>query len=452
MNEANENSENLDIGSTSIESHRQLHFLSINVCGLKSKLLCPEFVDLLKQYEIIGIQESKLDDVDHIVVDGYQVFSHNRKVLSRYRSGGITLLIKNSIAPFVHIHKRESKLILWFSISKQITLNSEELYCGIVYIPPYHSKYAHTDPYLEMQQEIDRFSSLSKNIMLFGDFNSRSANNPDYVKCDDFICDIQGNDDLYQENLDIFNCIEIYGIPLQRQTADENTNLYGSQLLDFCKSNNVFILNGRIGNDVMFPKLTCKDRSTVDYFISSAYNFPYISSFNILDFNSLYSDAHCPLTLSINVYDNTMKHKKLISNPNASPKVRLWDDSGSNLFAENVCQDKLNNITQRLNNMTKESVSAQEINEIVIQIENLVSSAAKQSFGVKTQTYAEYSPNKKWFNQECRSARNNYHRIQKIYNKNKTVYNKNLLKAVSKEYKTSISKNVKKYKNQRVNK
>ena len=89
MNEANESSENLDIGSTSIESFRQLHFLSINVCGLKSKLLCPEFVDLLNQYEIIGIQESKLDDVDHIVVDGYQVFSHNRKVLSRYRSGGL---------------------------------------------------------------------------------------------------------------------------------------------------------------------------------------------------------------------------------------------------------------------------------------------------------------------------------------------------------------------------
>ena len=138
-----------------------------------------------------------------------------------------------------------------------------------------------------------------------------------------------------------------------------------------------------------------------------------------------------------------MKHKKQISYLNASPKVRLWDDSGSNLFAENVCQDKLNNITQRLNNMTKESVSVQEINEIVIQTENLFSSAAKQSFGVKTQTYAEYSPNKKWFNQECRSARNNYHRIRKIYNKNKTVYNKICLKQSVKNTKLQFQKMLK---------
>ncbi|MEW8546895.1 MAG: reverse transcriptase family protein [Candidatus Thiodiazotropha sp.] len=406
----------------------------------------------MNQYDIIGIQESKLDDVDKVTINGYQVFSHNRKALSRYRSGGITLLVKNNIAPFVHIHKFESQLILWFSISKQITLNREELYCGIVYIPPYRSKYAHTDPYLEMQHEIDRFSSLSKNIMLFGDFNSRSANNPDYVKCDDFICDIYGNDDLYHENLDILNCFEMYGIPLERQTADEITNLYGSQLLDFCKSNNVFILNGRIGNDVTSPKLTCKDRSTVDYFISSAYNFSYISSFSILDFNSLYSDAHCPLTLSIHVYDNTMKHKHIVPNSNASPKVRLWDDSRSNLYAENLCQDTLNNITQRVNSMSIRSVTGQEINAIASQIENLFSLTAKQTFGVKTQTYTDHSTNKKWFNKECRSARNKYHYIRKIYNKNKNTYNKNLLKAASKEYKTSISKNMKKYKNERINK
>ena len=115
----------------------------------------------------MGIQENKLDDVDHIAIDGYQVFSNNRKVLSRCRSAGITLLVKNSIAPFVHIHKRESKLILWFSVSKQTTQHSKRLYCGTVYIPPYCSKYVHTDPHLEMQQKIDRFSSLRKNIVQY---------------------------------------------------------------------------------------------------------------------------------------------------------------------------------------------------------------------------------------------------------------------------------------------
>ena len=45
--------------------------LSLNVCGLKSKLICLEFLDLLNAYDIIGIQESKLDDIDLISISGY---------------------------------------------------------------------------------------------------------------------------------------------------------------------------------------------------------------------------------------------------------------------------------------------------------------------------------------------------------------------------------------------
>ena len=94
-----------------------MQILSINVCGLKSKLLCPEFVSFIEQYDIIGIQESKLDDVDNVQIQGFQVFSNIRTSVSRYRSGGITLLIKNEISPFITVHKFESKLILWLTIS-----------------------------------------------------------------------------------------------------------------------------------------------------------------------------------------------------------------------------------------------------------------------------------------------------------------------------------------------
>ena len=72
--------------------YNQLQLLSINVRGLKSKLLCPEFVNLIEQYDIIGIQESKLDDVDNINIQGNQVFTNNRTAISRHRSGGIAIL------------------------------------------------------------------------------------------------------------------------------------------------------------------------------------------------------------------------------------------------------------------------------------------------------------------------------------------------------------------------
>ena len=109
--------------------YRQIQFITLCVCGLKSKLQCPEFVSFVNKYDIIGIQESKLDDVDNLNVQGYQVFSNHRTAISRYRSGGITLMVKNELSPFITVCKFESKLILWFSVSKQIISNGDDLYC-----------------------------------------------------------------------------------------------------------------------------------------------------------------------------------------------------------------------------------------------------------------------------------------------------------------------------------
>ncbi|MCG8046283.1 MAG: hypothetical protein N0E48_11620, partial [Candidatus Thiodiazotropha endolucinida] len=50
-----------------------LKLLSLNVCGLVSKSNYPEFLELIKNYDLIGIQESKTDDCDFIDIPGYNV-------------------------------------------------------------------------------------------------------------------------------------------------------------------------------------------------------------------------------------------------------------------------------------------------------------------------------------------------------------------------------------------
>ena len=67
----------------------------------KTKLNCPEFIKLLSRHAIIGIQESKLDDIDEITLENYKIIMNNRKHISRYRSGGIALLIQETIAPYI---------------------------------------------------------------------------------------------------------------------------------------------------------------------------------------------------------------------------------------------------------------------------------------------------------------------------------------------------------------
>ena len=67
-----------------------------------------------------------------------------------------------------------------------------------------------------------------------------------------------------------------------------------------CKNNNIYIANGRVGNDKNIGKVTSKEsNSTVDYFIIASELFPFITEFGIIDFDPLFSDIHCRIYVSI---------------------------------------------------------------------------------------------------------------------------------------------------------
>ena len=412
---------------------------------------CPDFTNFLHDFDIICIQESRLDDIDRITFPGYKTFMHNRKPIARYRSGGIALLIKEEYEPFIHVRKAESKLVFWFEISKQILKTSENLVCGVIYIPPHGSKYAHADPYLELQNEIDRVCGTSKHVILLGDFNSRTAKLCDYTKCDEFIFDLQGHDSLYAENMHMFQVLQQNNITLNRQNLDTRTNAYGHQMIEFCKNNNLFILNGRLDA----PKLTCKNASTVDYIVSSAYNFPMFSSFEVLEFDSLFSDAHCALKLQIDIHCLT-QIARTETLKCGTPDIKLWDDSKQESFASNLDYGEILNIEASLDLMAAGyNLNSLGVDRVVNLIENLFKNTALSSFGRKKQHTQDVMQNyqrKAWFNAECREARSTYHKIRKMYNKHKTLQYKTLLKAVSKEYKNKMAKNVRRYKNHKIEK
>lgn len=245
---------------------------------------------------------------------------------------------------------------------------------------------------------------------------------------------------------------ESNSIPLQRKSVDSITNVYGSQLIDFCKFNNIFMLNGRFGLDHTSPKLTCKDSSVVDYILTSAYNFEMISSFEVLEFNCLYSDAHCPLSLSMDILDPKMKHWIRKQNTPTLPKVKLWDETKKDLFVENINLQDIDDISSKLDSFRAQDCTAQDINTIISRIENIFVSNAKNTFGVKKNfRQINNHRHKQWFTFECKTARNRYHSTRKKYNKYKTPYYKNMLKMVSKDYKNKIAQSLRKFKNNRIN-
>jgi hypothetical protein len=73
-----------------------------------------------------------------------------------------------------------------------------------------------------------------------------------------FLEDYEFGDDLQGISINEVCNLDIFGIPRRRTSKDKGKNRYGNFLLDFCKGNNVFIMNGRLGKDQM-GNLTCRN-------------------------------------------------------------------------------------------------------------------------------------------------------------------------------------------------
>ena len=70
--------------------------------------------------------------------------------------------------------------------------------------------------------------------------------------------------------LDFASKLELYDINKNRICEDKATNNYGVHLLNFCKVNSLYIMNGRTCNDSERGSLTTTRSSVVDYFICNA--------------------------------------------------------------------------------------------------------------------------------------------------------------------------------------
>ena len=66
-----------------------------------------------------------------------------------------------------------------------------------------------------------------------------------------------------------------------------------------CKTHSLQILNGRVGKDDGVGKYTTRNESVIDYAIAPPDLFVEIKEFEILDFNPLMSDVHCPIIFSL---------------------------------------------------------------------------------------------------------------------------------------------------------
>ncbi|MEW8546103.1 MAG: hypothetical protein AB2693_21495 [Candidatus Thiodiazotropha sp.] len=344
-----------------------------------------------------------------------------------------------------------SKLVLWFKISNKLTGYKADILGGVVYIPPENTKYSVNEPFTELENEISVFSQRYKSIVLLGDFNARTSTRQDYIEVDELIAHEQNLDDIYNDFETQLSSLETTDMSVKRTSLDTKINNYGYQLLDFCKSQNVLIVNGRVYPDSKIGETTCRDASVVDYFICSVDMFNVICEFSVLEFCDLYSDIHNPITLSLNV--RLFNDSSVPNNEHFSEKVRLWDNAQQEKFLENFDWSLHSEIDNQLLELSNDdNVTQFKVDQVIEKCSSLFITTANNAFGTIITGKKIFDSNSQWFGPDCKKARRTFLAAKRNYRTRNSEINKTILKQKSKAYKYMIRKHYRIFKRKRIKK
>jgi len=128
-----------------------------------------------------------LDSLDIVSVDNYTFVPKHRKQKTLRKSGGIGTFVRQDIMKYVTFLESESEFVQWLKISQILVGTDEDVYFGIVYIPPENSKYCNNNDLNMFYAELELYNNNNKYVAMMGDFNARTSNKLDVAISDERI-------------------------------------------------------------------------------------------------------------------------------------------------------------------------------------------------------------------------------------------------------------------------
>ncbi|CAC5416619.1 unnamed protein product [Mytilus coruscus] len=364
------------------------------------------------------------------------------------KSGGIVIIYKKCLEKCLQFLKSDCEFVQWIKFSN-LFKKCSSLLIGCIYLPPENSKYNSPDAYLDIEAEMLDLFDTNMQYFLIGDFNSRVGVTADFVEPDDNLFDILKNNNCQlRESIHVVDILRRLNIPLSRCSEDKGRpNSLGLKLINFCKDNGIFILNGRVDKDANCGKKTCKNASLIDYAIASPELFSYISEFEVFDFNPLFSDVHCRLHV---LFDNCSND---VYNLNCNKQTQIstvrWVPGKVNQYIE--CVENYNEVIADLINEVerldvKKPDFQTDLDNIVDKINSVFIDSAADTFGQTRKRCSNANTvEQPWFNSACNAKRKSFHAAKKKYNciKNKEMHL--CLRQASADYKKELDKAYKDY-------
>ncbi|XP_071132876.1 uncharacterized protein [Mytilus edulis] len=243
-------------------------------------------------------------------------------------------------------------------------------------------------------------------ILLCGDFNARIGSENDFIVNDD------------SKFTPIFDTYPTDKNIMTRKSRDQKIDQRGKEVLDFCISKQIRILNGRVLGDT-FGNFTCytpNGASVVDYVAVSEEILENVLYFKVSRFIPTLSDCHCKLEWELSAkYCVPGENDIPIQLKNMTPNY-IWTDCSAIKFQETLSSDTLQNYILEFNNSTIQFTQT-SVDEASSKLSNIFLSAANLSLKRPLKKHTNKQKNKKWFDASLQQARTNLLNYGKIYSR-----------------------------------
>jgi len=399
VNDVNDNDVNDNDASCHANQNRSISFALFNVDGLWRILNELDILSLIHKFDFVLFVETFTDSIPDSLFTSHIVFAcPGVKVSDSVHgrlSGGVALLVRKALAPYVQRIHVELDNIIVVKLSSTLTGTTFDIFFIGAYIPPENSVYyEETDIYNGISMLEDCLLDLYKDygdvpVVICGDLNARTGllnfSNVDPIGDLYNVVDASDDDDVSQD----YMC---------RVSKDTTVNSFGRFLLSMCNEFGLVILNGLktlLNTTDDFTFISTNGCSVIDYFLVSTSLLPHCENLVIKQMiESKHALVEFCLSVStdVNITSPTSAHR-----PTSTVTKYKWNDDRKELFFNNMCAESVKETLQEADSLVNcdANLALRKFNECFI----FAGDCMKKTIVIGSER------RQVWFDLECRESR-----------------------------------------------
>ncbi|MEW8547371.1 MAG: endonuclease/exonuclease/phosphatase family protein [Candidatus Thiodiazotropha sp.] len=217
-----------------------------NIEGALAKLQFSDVISYLNTFDIFALLETwvtRSDLIENVFVNHTCYFCAAVKPrLYGPAKAGIAVYVRRDLCINIRRVYPDCDFAVFLQLDRHVLNLAKDILFCFVYLPPDNSPFYHdkcSRGIILLENQLLELHTENVHLVVAGDLNARTAEKRDYIEFVNNVPDLEE----YDEILNVHN-----NIP-DRVSCDKITNKFGSDLINFCKSYSLLIVNGRVGED-----------------------------------------------------------------------------------------------------------------------------------------------------------------------------------------------------------